>query len=75
MPLNPEGKETGWVGKYAFQNAGLSADSVGREAVEDGYLTNEKIADSQITATKLASGSILATGVYGSSRYGNAVYA
>lgn len=64
----------GWIHKFAFQDNALSADTEGRTAMEDLFLTNAKIANSQITATKLASGSVLATGVYGSSRYGSAVY-
>ena len=74
MPLDNTGKEIGWIGKYAFQNGGLAADSVGREAVADGYLTNQMIANGQITAAKLAGGTVLATGVYGVSVYGSCYY-
>mgnify|MGYP001559086482 CR=1 FL=1 len=67
--------DKGWIHKFAFENNALSADTDGRAAMQDSYIQNAKIADSQITATKLASGNVLATGVYGSSRYGNCVYA
>lgn len=64
----------GWIHKFAFENDALSADTTGRQAMADSFLTNEKIANSQITAIKLASGSVLVTGVYGASRYGSAVF-
>ena len=43
MPLDAVGKETGWLSKWAFQRDSLKADSVGREAVEDGYLYEPKL--------------------------------
>ncbi len=67
--------EKGWLHKFAFQDGALSADTEGRVAMADSFLTNDKIADSQITAVKLASGKILSTGVYGTSTYGASYYA
>ncbi len=73
MPVDSEGKETGWIHKFAFQNSALSADTVGREAMEDQYLQNAKIADATITPTKVASGFFI-TGIYGVGLYDTAVY-
>ena len=67
--------EKGWIHVFAFQDNALSAETIGRAAMQDGFLTNEKIADTQITATKFASGTVLATGVYGTSTYGACYYA
>ena len=67
--------DKGWVHKFALENDCLAADTVGRQAMADSFLTNDKIADSQITATKFASGTVLATGVYGTSTYGACYYA
>lgn len=75
MPLDSQGKETGWVNKFAHEANDLSADTTGRQAMQDGYVVNAKVADSTLTATKFYAGTILQTGVYGTSRYGNAVYA
>lgn len=67
--------DKGWISKHALQNDALSADTEGRSAVEDGFLTNAKIAADQITASKLASGKVLVAGVYGVSTYGYCYYA
>lgn len=67
--------EKGWIHKFAFENDALSADTVGRQAMADSFLTNEKIAASQITFSKLANGKVLATGVYDTSVYGGCYYA
>ncbi len=48
MPFDPSGKETGWISRWAFQRGALSADSVGREAVEDGFITPAKLADTVV---------------------------
>lgn len=32
----------GWISPYAFQDNALSADALGRAAMQDGFLTNEK---------------------------------
>lgn len=67
--------DEGWVSPQAFKNDALSADTTGRSAMQDGFVVNAKVADSTLTATKFYAGTILQTGVYGTSRYGNAVYA
>ena len=45
----------GWITKYAFADNALSADTDGRAAMEDGYLTNVKLADATIDVAKLSS--------------------
>ncbi len=75
MPLDADGKEIGWISKHAYQHDSLRADTMGREAMEDGFTTNDKIANTTITATKLASGNVLVAGVWGASRWGNFVWA
>jgi len=68
--------DKGWISKYAFQNNALTADDIGRLAMQDGYLINDKIADSQITPAKMASAALtFYTGVYAYAEYGRAVYA
>ena len=52
MPLDAVGKETGWLSKYAFQAKALANDSVGREAMDDGYLTPAKLNDLVIMPVK-----------------------
>lgn len=43
MPLNALGQETGWLSNWAFQRNALSANARGREAMEDGFLTESKL--------------------------------
>ena len=52
MPLDAVGHETGWLSKYAFQAKALANDSVGREAMEDGYITPAKFNDLVIAPVK-----------------------
>ena len=73
MPVDGAGKEQGWVTKWAYEEDSLSADTLGRLAMEDGYLQNAKIANSTITATKVTSG-FFVTGIYGIGIYGTATY-
>lgn len=57
MPLDNVGHETGWLSKYAFQRDSLAADSVGREAVADGYLYEAKLraaTDNALNASRVA---------------------
>lgn len=73
--------DKGWVGKYAFDNDALSADTLGRSAMADGFIVDAKIndmsgtkvTDGTITASKFASKALLA-GIYnwGNSKYGDA---
>lgn len=61
MPIAPDGKDTGWLSKFAFQIGALAADSVGREAMADAYFSADatmraKFADSFITLAKLIDG-------------------
>jgi len=67
--------DQGWISKQALKNDALSADSEGRSAMEDGFLTNAKIAADQITASKLSSGKVLSAIVYGVTKYGSHYYA
>lgn len=66
--------DKGWIHKDAFQDDALSADSTGRLAMEDGFLTNAKVADSTLTAAKFAA-KATAVGHYGIALYGRAYYA
>lgn len=43
MPLSSDGRDSGWLSRWAYQVNSLSADSVGREAMADGYLTEAKL--------------------------------
>ena len=45
MPLDSNGKEQGWIHKYAFQVGAISADKVGRSAVADKALTEQMMFD------------------------------
>lgn len=65
--------EKGWIHKFAFENEALSADTVGRQAMADGYLQNDKIATATITAAKMASGALI-TGIFGTAIYGTSIY-
>ena len=63
MPLDPVGKESGWLSKYAYQVGSLAADAVGRQAIEDAYFSADatmraKFADSFINAAKLAANAV-----------------
>ncbi len=64
----------GWIGKQAFQNGALAADSVGRSAMASNYVQTAHIADGQITYAKLANAVMVHVGVYDLSFYGMAVY-
>ena len=46
--------EKGWIPKWAFEDNALSADTVGRAAMQDGYIQNAKIADATIEVDKLS---------------------
>ncbi len=37
--------DKGWIGKYAFENDAVADDTLGREAMGDSFMTNDKIAD------------------------------
>ncbi len=39
------GKETGWIGRWAFQKDAISADAIGRQAVADGALTAQMVGE------------------------------
>ena len=71
------GNENGWVSKWALHRESgaeaLAADSVGRAAMADGFIQNEKVEDATLTATKVTS-SFFITGIYGVGLYGTAVY-
>lgn len=45
MPLDigGTGKETGWLSKWAFQVAALMRDTIGRQAMADGYVNDAKL--------------------------------
>ena len=44
MPLREGGtEETGWLSRWGFQVNALSADSIGRQAIEDRYIQASKI--------------------------------
>ena len=45
--------DEGWISTYALQNNVLSADTLGRQAMQDGYITAAKISDGVITVDKL----------------------
>ena len=45
--------EKGWIHKFAFQDDALSADTVGRAAMQDNYIQRGKIEDGAITISKL----------------------
>jgi len=84
MPLDPAGKETGWLSKWAFQVDALTADSVGRQAIADAFFAataamRAKFADEFINAAKLATDAATLTkfytGVYEYAEYGRCVYA
>ena len=68
MPLDNNNHETGWLSRYAFQRDALSADSIGREAMADGYVTAAKLAASAIN-------SLSHVGVYDLDFYDMALYA
>ena len=83
MPLDPTGKETGWLSRWAFMMNALSADAVGRQAIEDAFFAataamRAKFADEFINAAKLATDATTVTkfhiGIYGLSEYGRSVY-
>ena len=57
----------GWISKNAFQDGAFAADSIGRAAMEDGFITAAKIASNVLTA-------ISHIGVYDLDFYGMAVY-
>ena len=44
----------GWISKWAFEDNALAADTDGRAAMEDGYITGAKIADATIDIGKLS---------------------
>ena len=67
MPLDGNGTETGWIGPNAFKAGALSADSMGREAIADGFITAAKIGSNVLS-------SISHIGVYDLDFYGMAVY-
>ena len=48
MPLDATGHDTGWNGRYSFQYHALSADSVGRQAVDDKYIQKNMFDDMYI---------------------------
>ncbi len=58
MPLDADGKETGWLSKWAFQVGALAADAVGRAAIATGYFAataamRALFADGFLTEAKL----------------------
>jgi len=65
--------EKGWIHRFAFEDEALSAETVGRAAMQDSYITNAKINNGEITAGKLAP-KAAAAGYYGISTYGNCYY-
>ena len=69
MPII-DGKETGWITKWAMQ-----AESVEEEAIKALAVTEAKIANAAVTTAKLASIKTVVTGVYAYSEYDRAVYA
>lgn len=44
----------GWIHKFAFENDALSADTVGRQAMQDEFVTNAKIAVATIEVSRLS---------------------
>ena len=44
----------GWIHRYAFEDNALSADTVGRDAMQDGYVTGAKIALATIDVSNLS---------------------
>ncbi len=44
----------GWIHKFAFQDDALSADTDGRAAMQDGYVTGAKIASATIDVSNLS---------------------
>jgi len=85
MPLDATSKETGWLSKWAFQVGALTADVVGRQAIEDGYFAataamRAKFADSFLTEAKLLAETIdglhphrIARATYDFAEHGGAV--
>jgi hypothetical protein len=47
------GQETGWLSKWAFQFGALSKDTIGRQAVEDGYITLQMLDDTTVLASHI----------------------
>ena len=45
----------GWINKFAFEDNALTADALGRAAMEDGYIQNQKVEDGTLTVAKLSS--------------------
>ena len=43
MPLGVGTQETGWISRWAFQVNALSADVIGRQAIEDRYIQAAKL--------------------------------
>ena len=83
MPIAPDGRDSGWISKWAFQLNALAADAVGRQAIEDAFFAataamRAKFADEFINAAKLATDATTVTkfhiGIYGLSEYGRSVY-
>ena len=66
MPIDGNGRETGWISPNAFQSGALSADSIGREAMADGYVTAAKLASDVTIRAKV--------GIYDLDFYNMAVY-
>ncbi len=85
MPLNLQGKETGWISKWAFQVGALAADLIGRQAIADAYFAatsamRAKFADGFLTEAKLAFPSVdglhphrIARATYDFAEHGGAV--
>ena len=67
MPIDGNGRETGWISPNAFQSGALSADSVGREAMADGYVTQAKLGSNAVAF-------LAKVGVYNLDFYDMAVY-
>ena len=65
--------EKGWIHRDAFADDALTADTVGRAAMQDEFVTNTKIEDSTITAAKFAARATEA-GYYGIHHYGRCYY-
>lgn len=73
MPVDSNGREIGWMPKWGFQTDSLAADSIGRQAMADGFIQNAKIDTGTITASKFAAKALM-SGIYGFSTYGAAFY-
>ena len=43
MPLDATGKETGWISDWAFMKRALARSVRGREAMENGYVNDDKL--------------------------------